>query len=50
MDLDNAEAIVALTPCTRCALPGVLEKGSVLVVTSLDRMNRESDPVELRIK
>ena len=50
VDLDNAEAIVALTPCTRCALPGVLEKGSVLVVTSLDRMNRESDPVELRIK
>lgn len=50
IDLDNAEAIVALTPYTRCELPGVIEKGTTVVVTALDRLNRESEAVRTVIK
>ena len=42
-DLENADAIVIVTPSTRVKLNS--GKGSTFAVTSIDRMNRESKPV-----
>lgn len=50
VNLENGEAIIALTPYNRLVLPGEVEKGSTLVVTALDRMNRESEPVSIVFK
>lgn len=49
-DIDNGAAIIALTPCSKVALPGQPEKGTTLIVTALDRMNRESEPVHVIYK
>ncbi|MDE6716690.1 MAG: family 10 glycosylhydrolase, partial [Muribaculaceae bacterium] len=43
-DLNNPEAIVAITPETAVVLPGVSE-GNTYAVTAVDRMNRESKPI-----
>lgn len=42
-DIDDPQAIVAMTPCTRVKVDP--EKGLTFAVTTLDRMNRESKPV-----
>ena len=41
---------MALTPYNKVLMPGVIEKGSTIVVTSLDRLNRESAPTSLVVK
>lgn len=48
IDMERGETIIALTPFHRVALPGEVEKGTTLVVTALDRMNRESEPSQIK--
>ena len=52
-DLDNAEAIIMITPGLDVVISerdsGDDIKGNTYVVTSLDRMNRESTPVKVRL-
>lgn len=43
IDLDDPEAIIAITPLNAVRIDSA-EPGSVFIVTSVDRMNRESDP------
>lgn len=43
-DIENPETIIAITPDTAVALPGVSE-GNSYAVTAVDRMNRESKPI-----
>ena len=54
IDLEDSEAIIALTPYNRVlvedATDGPTAEGSTFIVTSLDRMNRESEPVQLKWK
>lgn len=45
-DINNSQAIIAITPDTAVILPGVAE-GNTYAVTSVDRMNRESAPIYL---
>lgn len=50
-DLDDSQAIIALTPFTRLKIGEAGEsafKGSEFFVTALDRMNRESQPVSIK--
>lgn len=51
-NLDNAEAIVAVTPFTRVVISEDTDpesvKGMTFAVTSLDRMNRESLPMKIK--
>lgn len=51
IDIEDSEAIIALTPYTTVlvedASEGPSAEGSIFVVTALDRMNRESEPVKL---
>lgn len=49
-DLDNAEAIISITPYTTVELTGSTTKNHVYVVTGVDRMNRESKPVTVKGK
>ena len=53
-DLEDAEAIIAMTPYNAVLVEdagaGPSAEGSTFMVTALDRMNRESDPVTLRWK
>ncbi|MCM1437229.1 MAG: family 10 glycosylhydrolase [Prevotella sp.] len=46
IDLNNSETIIAITPYTNVEL-GSPSKGERFVVTSLDRMNRESKPSQV---
>ncbi len=48
VDLDNSEAIIALTPDNRVSVSRDDIRGCEIVVTSLDRMNRESRPVTIK--
>ena len=48
-DIENSEAIVALTPLTRMRIDPE-ERGATYAVTVLDRLNRESEPVYLYVK
>lgn len=45
VNIDDSQTIIALTPNNRVLLDDDALKGCRFVVTSLDRMNRESDPV-----
>ena len=51
-DLDNAEAIISISPSNRIVLSDAAGesnlKGNTYVVTAVDRMNRESKPVKLK--
>jgi len=47
IDLDNAEAIIAMTPKNTVCLPGETE-GCTYVVTAIDRMNREGEPATIK--
>lgn len=48
IDTADPQTIIALTPCTELRLPdGGVEEGTTFLVTSLDRMNRESRPARL---
>lgn len=49
VDLDNSEAIIALTPDTCISVNREDIHGCDIVVTSLDRMNRESRPVTIKV-
>lgn len=53
-DTEMAEAIIALTPYTRLRVADAdaaqTVEGNTYIVTSLDRMNRESEPVKLKVK
>ncbi|MDE6769903.1 MAG: hypothetical protein K2J78_09300, partial [Muribaculaceae bacterium] len=44
VNLDDSQTIIALTPETRLLLDDDALSGCKFVVTSIDRMNRESDP------
>lgn len=48
-DLNNSQAIVALTPYTRVRIANP-EAGLTYAVTALDRLNRESKPIFLYVK
>lgn len=48
IDLENSEAIIALTPYNKVILPGEVERGTTLIVTTLDRMNRESKAAQIK--
>ena len=52
-DLDNAQAIISITPSHRLIIAAKGEesrlKGNTYVVTAVDRMNRESKPVKLKL-
>ena len=49
-DLENSETIISITPGTSLNLGKKEEvKGKTYVVTSIDRMNRESAPVKLKL-
>lgn len=48
-DLDNSQAIVALTPYNRVRIANP-EPGLTYAVTALDRLNRESEPIFLYVK
>lgn len=54
IDIEDAETIIALTPFNNVVVEdsseGPSAEGSTFVVTALDRMNRESDPVVVRWK
>ena len=45
-DLNDPQAIIAITPDTAVILPGVTD-GNTYAVTAIDRMNRESAPIYL---
>lgn len=48
IDISDSQTIIALTPYTSVKLTeDDTEKGTVFIVTSLDRMNRESKPVRV---
>lgn len=55
VDINNSEAIISLSPHTRIVVadsdsPDIEElKGMTFVVTSLDRMNRESNPARINL-
>lgn len=53
-DLENSEAIINMTPDSRVKLNSVNEEsslsGSTFVVTAIDRMNRESEPIKITVK
>lgn len=53
-DMEDAEAIIALTPYHRVLVAENPEDaslaGTTFVVTSLDRMNRESEPVKVTVR
>lgn len=50
IDLDDPQTIIAITPMTKVLVADENDKigGSTFVVTTVDRMNRESDPVIVR--
>lgn len=50
--LDDPQTIIALTPISRVLISDddPLPKGTTLVVTSIDRMNRESSPAKFTIR
>ena len=52
INIDDSETIIALTPFPAVLIEDFSEgpsaEGSIFVVTSLDRMNRESEPVIIR--
>lgn len=50
IDLDDSQTIIAITPMTKVLVADENDKigGSTFVVTTVDRMNRESDPVIVR--
>lgn len=52
IDIEDAEAIIAITPYSTVlvedASDGPSAEGSTFIVTSLDRMNRESEPVRVK--
>lgn len=54
VDIEDSEAIIALTPYNRVMVEDYSEgpsaEGSIFVVTALDRLNRESDPVSVRMR
>lgn len=54
VDIEDAETIIALTPHNKVLVEdsssGPSAEGSTFVVTAIDRMNRESDPVTIRWK
>lgn len=54
VDMEDSEAIIALTPYNAVlvedATEGPSAEGSTFIVTSLDRFNRESEPVKLTWK
>ena len=54
IDINDSETIIALTPYSSILIEDSGEgsdlKGSTFVVTSIDRMNRESDPVAIKVK
>jgi hypothetical protein len=48
IDISDSQTIIALTPYTSVKLTeDDTEKGTIFIVTSLDRMNRESKPVRV---
>ena len=51
IDINDSETIISLTPYNRVLVEdlsaGPTAQGSTFIVTSLDRMNRESDPVSV---
>ena len=49
LDINNSQAIVALTPFHRVRIANP-EPGLSYAVTTLDRLNRESDPIFLYVK
>ena len=49
LDINNSQAIVALTPFNRVSIANP-EPGLSYAVTTLDRLNRESDPIFLYVK
>ena len=52
IDLEDSEAIIAITPYNNVLVEdssdGPSAEGSTFIVTALDRMNRESDPVLIK--
>ncbi|MDE6794351.1 MAG: hypothetical protein K2J63_03495, partial [Muribaculaceae bacterium] len=50
VNLDDSQTIIALTPETRLLLDDDALSGCKFVVTSIDRMNRESDPRSVTAK
>lgn len=52
VDIEDSEAIIALTPYNKVLVEDISEgpgaQGSTFVVTSLDRLNRESEPVKVK--
>lgn len=52
IDMDDSQTIIAVTPYTKVLIGEESDKlgGFTFVVTSIDRMNRESDPVGLKVK
>lgn len=54
VDIEDPEAIIAVTPFSSVLVEedseGPSATGSVFVVTALDRMNRESEPVNVNLK
>lgn len=54
VDINDSEAIIAMTPYNAVLVEDISEgpsgEGSTFVVTALDRMNRESEPVTVKWK
>ena len=54
VDIEDAEAIIALTPYNTVLVEDVSEgpsaEGSTFIVTALDRLNRESEPISVKWK
>ena len=54
IDINDGETIIAVTPYPAVLIEdyseGPAAEGSTFVVTTLDRMNRESEPVKIKIK
>lgn len=52
IDMDDSQTIIAVTSYTKVLIGEESDKlgGFTFVVTSIDRMNRESDPVGLKVK
>lgn len=52
IDLDDPQTIIAVTPDNGVAVADAGDRigGCTFVVTALDRMNRESDPVSIKVK
>ena len=52
-DIDNAETIISITPFTSVELPDGAKNdgiGRTYMVTGVDRLNRESKPVSIKLK